>query len=195
MKIQINSDKQVAADAAFGRSARENIEQALERFEERITRVEVHLSDTNSSSKRGFPDKRCLMEARPAGEKPVSVIHEASSVEQALRGATGKLKRLLTSRFGKAAKAVRRSPAQAARKGVASPAADAKKAAPAKAAAKRARSARPAKTTKRASAPKRASTAKRKTTRRAEPAADGRSPKKKLVYRARRKAHPSRGRG
>jgi hypothetical protein len=190
MKIQINSDKQVKTDEAFGRAARESIGQALERFKDRVTRVEVHLSDINSASKPGLADKRCAIEARPAGEKPVSVVHTAATVEQAMRGATGKLKRLFTSRFGKADRAVRRSPAQ--------PAGSTKKVSAASAGKKAATKTAPTKRAAAKEAPskiaKPAGAAKRKTTRRAEPAADGRSPKKKKVFQARRKAHPKRTR-
>jgi ribosome-associated translation inhibitor RaiA len=64
----------------------------LERFQERITRVEVHLSDRNSQ-KRGERDKHCLMEARIGGLKPIAVSHEAPTLTEAIHVAADKLER------------------------------------------------------------------------------------------------------
>jgi hypothetical protein len=41
---------------------------ALRRFASQITRVEVHVADVNAG-KQGSADKRCMMEARPAGRQ------------------------------------------------------------------------------------------------------------------------------
>ncbi len=117
MKIQINSDKNIEVDAQLVSVAEADIERALERFAARLTRVEVYLSDVNSS-KAGLRDKRAQVEARPAGQKPVSVVHEAATVKEALHGAASKMQRLLQSSFGKIAtrrsrESVRRSPAAA----------------------------------------------------------------------------------
>ncbi len=102
MQIQINSDKQIAVDAKLTSFIEEELERALSRFEARLTRAEVHLSDLNSS-KPGQRDKRCLLEVRPAGQKPVSVTQEANTVQQALKGAVGKMRRLLETSFGRTA--------------------------------------------------------------------------------------------
>src|SRR5271163_2674834 len=101
MKTQINSDKQVVVDAELSKTIEADVRRALGTFETRLTRLEVHLSDLNSSSKQSVQDKRCLLEARVARRKPVSVSFEAASVEQAVRGAARKMKRLLDTSFGK----------------------------------------------------------------------------------------------
>jgi len=72
----------------------------LDRFDERITRVEVHLSDLNSS-KLGERDKRCLMEARVGGLKPIAVSHEAATITEAIHVAADKLERALDHLLGK----------------------------------------------------------------------------------------------
>jgi len=54
--------------------------------------VEVHLSDVNSD-KGGQNDKRCMMEARLEGRQPTAVTHQATTLDQAIDGATDKLKR------------------------------------------------------------------------------------------------------
>jgi predicted transcriptional regulator of viral defense system len=71
----------------------------LDRFADRITRVEVHLSDVNAQ--KGGQDIRCVVEARAAGLDPVAVDDTAEDVERAVRGAAGKLQRALDSRLGK----------------------------------------------------------------------------------------------
>lgn len=100
MQIQVNSDSSVAVDNELSQIVESNVNSALKRFEDRITRVEVHLSDVNGP-KPGIQDKRCLMEARPAGLDPVAVSNQAATIEEAVRGAAQKLKRLLDSLFGR----------------------------------------------------------------------------------------------
>ena len=77
------------------------VENGLEHFSEKITRVEVHLSDENSNKKSGTKDMRCLLEARLAGLQPVTVSHKAATLEQAVEGAVDKLKRSLDSTLGR----------------------------------------------------------------------------------------------
>jgi ribosome-associated translation inhibitor RaiA len=69
------------------------VEAVLGRFEDRITRVEVHLSDENSRSKSHGDDMRCVMEARLAGLAPITVTEQAATVEQAVGGAADKLEK------------------------------------------------------------------------------------------------------
>lgn len=100
MQVQINSDNSVAVDSELSRLVEADVNRALDRFGSRITRVEVHLSDVNGE-KPGGDDKRCLMEARPAGHDPVAASDQAKTLEEAARGAAQKLQRLLTSLFGR----------------------------------------------------------------------------------------------
>ena len=100
MQIQVNSDSSVAVDSELSRLVESTVNSALKRFEDRITRVEVHLSDV-SGDKFSVQDKRCLMEARPAGRDPVAVSNQAATIEEAVRGAAQKLERLLDSLFGR----------------------------------------------------------------------------------------------
>jgi ribosome-associated translation inhibitor RaiA len=68
------------------------IEGRLERFEGSITRVEVHLYDSNSS-KFNQRDKRCTMEARLGGTRVIAVSHEAPTLTEAIHVAANKLER------------------------------------------------------------------------------------------------------
>ena len=100
MQIQINTDNHINGRERLASEAEAAVQSALENFAAQITRVEVHLSDENSH-KGGEHDKRCAMEARLEGRRPVAVTHEADTITQAIRGAAGKLERSLESTLGK----------------------------------------------------------------------------------------------
>ena len=91
MKIQFNTDKNVTGSVAIRTSTISVISENLNRFEDRITRLEVHLSDENGN-KIGQNDKRCMIEARLHGMKPIAVTNHADSHELAITGAVDKLK-------------------------------------------------------------------------------------------------------
>ncbi len=100
MQIQVNTDDNVEGREDLTRRVAADILSALDRFSGHITRVEVHLSDENAD-KAGKADKRCLMEARPTGRKPLAVSHQGATLEEALSGATNKLQRALESTLGR----------------------------------------------------------------------------------------------
>lgn len=97
MQIQIYSPH---GGEALASTITTMLEQALDRFSEHVTRLEVHLSDENGK-KGGKDDKRCVLEARMEGRKPVAVVENAATVKQAVEGAIHKLVRMLTSTVGK----------------------------------------------------------------------------------------------
>lgn len=102
MRIQINTDRHIEGHEALAARARGAVESALSRISDRISRVEVHLSDENGG-KNGLDDKRCVMEARLEGRQPVAVTHHAQTMDQAFNGAAGKLHRMLESTLERAA--------------------------------------------------------------------------------------------
>jgi ribosome-associated translation inhibitor RaiA len=101
MQIQVNNDNYVEGGEELTRQVEGVVEGALRRFSDRITRVEVHLTDENGSQEFGDSDKRCVMEARLAGLQPITVIAEGSSLEQALDGAADKLEKTLKRTLGR----------------------------------------------------------------------------------------------
>ena len=101
MKIQINTDSNIAGNAQLRQEIDTLLRGALDRFSEKITRVEVHLRDENSDKKSGVDDMRCLLEARLAGLQPIVVSHEAATLQEAVDGAAEKLKRSLDSSLGR----------------------------------------------------------------------------------------------
>lgn len=100
MKIQFNTDKNVAGNEEFMASSTSLISEELSRFSQQITRVEVHLSDEDGNKDTGN-DKRCMLEARLAGMKPIAVTEQANTHEQALSGAIDKLKTSLEKVTGR----------------------------------------------------------------------------------------------
>ncbi|WP_333988420.1 HPF/RaiA family ribosome-associated protein [Pseudomonas sp. S3(2024)] len=100
MQIQVNSDNHIQSSKRLEEWVRTTIESTLERYEEDLTRVEVHLSDENGD-KPGPHDLRCQLEARPKGHQPISVTQKADSLEQAIDGAAEKLEHALEHLFGK----------------------------------------------------------------------------------------------
>ena len=101
MHIQVNTDKNISGNKARVQDIEETLNHVLSRFEDRITRIEVHLSDENSTSKSGVVDKRCLLEVRLAGRDPRSVSDLALTVDQAVSGAAHKMVSLLERDLGK----------------------------------------------------------------------------------------------
>ena len=95
MQIQVNTDRNLDGSAELITQVEATLESALSRFSNRITRVEVHLSDENGSQKSGSSDKRCVLEARLTGMKPIKVSADGSSHEQALNDAANNLVKLL----------------------------------------------------------------------------------------------------
>jgi ribosome-associated translation inhibitor RaiA len=101
MLIQINTDGNVNNSDALAQSIEATVRDALQRFADAVTRVEIHLSDENSDKKSGSADMRCLLEARVAGREPVAVTDTAETLEQAVDGAARKMRRSLDSTLGR----------------------------------------------------------------------------------------------
>ena len=100
MQININADKTIDRHASLDEHVQSVVSNALHRFGEQITSVEVHLSD-NLGQKSVDGDNRCLMEARVTGYKPIAVSDHAATLHQSIGGAAEKLKRALDSALGR----------------------------------------------------------------------------------------------
>jgi len=100
MKIQFNTDKNIEGHERLEVYFTEELEKDLARFEDKVTRVEVHLGDENGT-KGGVNDKRCVIEARPAKLQPIAVTAHADTIEKAFFQAAEKIKKILTTTFDK----------------------------------------------------------------------------------------------
>jgi hypothetical protein len=100
MHIEISTDNNITGSDDLTAQTKETVQQALAHFAEKITRVEVHLSDRNAT-KSGQDDKHCMIEARLEKRQPIAVTHAAATLERATKEAADKLKRSLESTLGR----------------------------------------------------------------------------------------------
>jgi len=113
MKIQINTDASLECSEAMATQISTTVDHVLQRFRDRITRVEVHLS-VQKGDKGAQHDKRCVMEARLEGRQPIAATDQAATPQQAVRGAADKLARLIDSQLGRVANSSRSQPSPTA---------------------------------------------------------------------------------
>ncbi|EDM38360.1 hypothetical protein PBAL39_02057 [Pedobacter sp. BAL39] len=100
MTIQLNTDKNLTVHQEYEEKIKGMIKEGIGKFDDLITRLEVHLSDENGS-KEGLDDKRCLLEARISGREPVAVSSLGNNYDLAIHGAIAKLKSKLETIAGK----------------------------------------------------------------------------------------------
>ncbi len=94
MNIEIRTDKNIQNSDRLITYVREELHEEFQRHSERITHFSVHLSDENGA-KGGDDDIQCMIEARPAGFKPVVVRHRGHNIDTAIHGAIDRQKRSL----------------------------------------------------------------------------------------------------
>ncbi|MHB8816426.1 MAG: HPF/RaiA family ribosome-associated protein [Steroidobacteraceae bacterium] len=109
----VNSDHHIAGGEDLTERVQGVVEGRLERFDGRITRVEVHLSDLDGS-KLGERDTRktlrCMMQVRIGGLKPIAVSHEAPTLTEAIHVAADKVERAIEHALGKLEDTMGRTP-------------------------------------------------------------------------------------
>lgn len=177
MKIQVNSDKTINVDANLTRFVEGEVSRILGRFEKRLTRVEIHLSDVDNK-KTGRADKRCLIEARPAGDRPLSASAKTAATESAVGEATRKMQRSLTTFFARKGRSAVEVSAPATAKNSVT-----KKTVP---------GAKKSVSVKKTAAKKTAAKKTSKTAVKKQTKLSPRGPEKKGIYQARRKSQPAR---
>lgn len=100
MNIEIRTDKNIQNSERLIDYVRTELSAKFQRYGEKITHFSVHLSDENAA-KGGNDDLRCMIEARPAGFKPVAVAHKAGNIDASIHGAIERLKHSLEHLFEK----------------------------------------------------------------------------------------------
>jgi ribosomal subunit interface protein len=104
MQVQIHTDHHIEGTEAMSKWVSTAVKDALTRFSDKISRVEVHLSDENGGKKTSPENKQCVLEVRLEGHQPLSVKHHAANLNQALDGAADKLVRLIDNTLGRTAR-------------------------------------------------------------------------------------------
>jgi ribosome-associated translation inhibitor RaiA len=100
MEIQVNTDHNIKGGEDLVALVERVVGGTLERFNDRLTRVEVYLSDSNSH-KGGVDDIKCSIEARAEGLRPFAVTQRAATISQAVDNAAERLRETLTSKLGR----------------------------------------------------------------------------------------------
>ena len=101
MKVQVNTSNDIDNKESLERWASDYLNEHLARFDQDITSIEVQMTDENHAAKGGGVDKRCMLEARVNGIKPIAVTNFAANQDLAFRGAAEKLAHALDHAFGK----------------------------------------------------------------------------------------------
>jgi len=100
MLFQLRTDNHITNSEELTSRIQADVEGALHpRFTGRLTRVEVYIQDVNGH--KGGIDKRCAMEAHPAGLHPVAVDNRAGGIDEAVSGAVDKLIHALDHTLGR----------------------------------------------------------------------------------------------
>lgn len=101
MLIQIRTDKNVQGREDVTSRIEDRIRETLERYDDRLTRVEAHLADENSAQKSGDDDLRCTIEMRFAGMQPIAVSANGANLLQAVDEALEKALRAAETAIGR----------------------------------------------------------------------------------------------
>jgi len=100
MKILVNSDSPIAMDARRAKYIVGEASELLDRFSDRLTRVDIHIEDVDRG-KTGKVDKRCFVEVRPTRMKPVVASAQTKDLETSVNQAMRKIVRALNTTLGK----------------------------------------------------------------------------------------------
>lgn len=100
LPVLLNTDSSVQGTERLGAVVEQIVRARLRHLAPHLTRVEAYVTDSNRG-KSGPADLRCALEARPTNAKPVGAEHAAATAEEAVRGAAGKLARLLRTQVGR----------------------------------------------------------------------------------------------
>ncbi len=98
MRVEIETAEGVEHTTELEEHAKKQLRHVERRFGERITKVMVYLKDERPG--KGGVDKKCHMEARPAGIDPVTVESLESTAFDAVRMGAEKLEKALARRLG-----------------------------------------------------------------------------------------------
>ncbi len=90
MLIQVNTDRNIEGSTEMIAHFSELLKTQLSRFEEYITRLELHLSDENASKDAG-DDKKAVLEAKIKGGAPVVITTLESTIHKSVKSAAEKM--------------------------------------------------------------------------------------------------------
>lgn len=100
MEIQVRTDQHVKGEEELISYVMSEVLAGLGPCVPRLMTAHVHLSAENGAG-RGPMALRCRLEVRPSGHAPLSVMHRASTKDDAVRGAVGDMRGILERIFAR----------------------------------------------------------------------------------------------
>ncbi len=100
MDVLVSSDHSITTSESLASRITSVVRSGLDRWSDRITRVQVHLSDAGGQ-RRSKHDQRCAMEAHLGGLKPIAVHDEAGEILVAVGGCIERLTRAIERVLGR----------------------------------------------------------------------------------------------
>lgn len=102
MDFLFNTGNKVEADARrMGNHFEARFRERLGRFEQRLSRIEVHVGDNDGTRREGPAGIEATIEARPYNGQPLTASDRAATAEDAIGSALQKLVSRLDATFGK----------------------------------------------------------------------------------------------
>jgi len=101
MQVRIHTDHNIEGHEALADRVSSVLEDALSGVSDRLTHVNVYLSDQNSDQKSSKDDMRCIIEAHIEGHQPLAVTHQSTTLNQAVDDAVDKLTHLINHTLGR----------------------------------------------------------------------------------------------
>ncbi len=99
MQVQLNAGQGVELSEALEGHIHQQLRSVERRFGERLTRIEVYLTDVNGP--KGGANKLCKLEARPRGQGPMVAESLHEDAYAAVSSASRRLESVLSSHYGK----------------------------------------------------------------------------------------------
>ena len=100
MQINVNTDNTITNHQGLDEHVESVVRNAIDRFSDHLTGVEVHLSNENRQ-KGADGGNSCMMEARVCGYQPIVVHEHSDDLRQSIKNAASKLARSLDSALGR----------------------------------------------------------------------------------------------
>ncbi len=101
MQVLLQSDPNTDGSPAMAQHLSIVVTEALDRFGDRLTRVEAHLAAAEGHAKSAEDKVQCTLEAHLAGSDAIVVKHQAGNAHQAIEGAVRKLRRVVEAQIEK----------------------------------------------------------------------------------------------
>ncbi len=100
MQVRVDVDDHIDASEELMIRVEGVVEGSLDRFQGRVLRVDVHLSQL-SRAQPGHRDMCCRMEAYAGALAPIVATHEAVTLTEAIHAASAKLARAVQAALGR----------------------------------------------------------------------------------------------